>query len=199
MALFESYERRIEKINSVLAKYGINSVEETREICKAAGFDPYEIVKSIQPICFENVCWAYCMGAAIAIKMTPETLEKMRMIFLPKMRSNASAKKRMVPSARIAPKKPTMPNAKVNQETSGDLSASAPIMIIGETQAGPMIIGMPNGTTIISRTLFGREVAVGVSLPRASFCAIIIKRTPAPMRKPSRSKPKRFKKALPAK
>ena len=43
-ALFESYERRIEKINSVLAQYGISSVEETRELCKAAGFDPYEIV-----------------------------------------------------------------------------------------------------------------------------------------------------------
>ena len=52
MALFESYERRIEKINSVLSQYGISSVEECREICKAAGFDPYEIVKGIQPICF---------------------------------------------------------------------------------------------------------------------------------------------------
>ena len=68
MALFESYERRIDKINAVLAQYGINSVEECRDICKAAGFDPYEIVKGIQPICFENVCWAYCVGAAIALK-----------------------------------------------------------------------------------------------------------------------------------
>ena len=68
MALFESYERRIEKINSVLAQYGISSVEECRDICKAAGFDPYDIVKGIQPICFENACWAYCVGAAIALK-----------------------------------------------------------------------------------------------------------------------------------
>ena len=68
MALFESYERRIGKINGVLAQYGIASVEESREICKNAGFDPYEIVKGIQPICFENVCWAYCVGAAIALK-----------------------------------------------------------------------------------------------------------------------------------
>ena len=68
MALFESYERRINKINGVLAKYGIGSVEECREICKAKGFDPYEIVKGIQPICFENACWAYTVGAAIAIK-----------------------------------------------------------------------------------------------------------------------------------
>ena len=68
MALFESYERRIDKINSVLAQYGITSVEECRDICKAAGFDPYDIVKGIQPICFENACWAYCVGAAIALK-----------------------------------------------------------------------------------------------------------------------------------
>ena len=68
MALFESYERRIDKINSVLAQYGISSVEECRDICKAAGFDPYDIVKGIQPICFENACWAYTVGAAIALK-----------------------------------------------------------------------------------------------------------------------------------
>ena len=42
MALFESYERRIDKINGVLAQYGIGSVEECRELCKAKGFDPYE-------------------------------------------------------------------------------------------------------------------------------------------------------------
>ena len=69
MALFESYERRIDKINGVLAQYGISSVEECRDICKAKGFDPYEIVKGIQPICFENACWAYTVGAAIALKM----------------------------------------------------------------------------------------------------------------------------------
>ena len=73
MALFESYERRIDKINGVLAQYGIGSVEECREICKAKGFDPYEIVKGIQPICFENACWAYTVGAAIALKSGVKT------------------------------------------------------------------------------------------------------------------------------
>ena len=73
MALFESYERRIDKINGVLAQYGIGSVEECREICRAKGFDPYEIVKSIQPICFENACWAYTVGAAIALKKGVKT------------------------------------------------------------------------------------------------------------------------------
>ena len=81
MALFESYERRIDKINGVLAQYGIGSVEECREICKAKGFDPYEIVKGIQPICFENACWAYTVGAAIALKSGVKTAaEAARMI-----------------------------------------------------------------------------------------------------------------------
>ena len=76
MALFENYDRRIEKINKTLAEYGIGSVEESREICKAAGFDPYEIAKGIQPICFENVCWAYCVGAAIALKSGAKNAEE---------------------------------------------------------------------------------------------------------------------------
>ena len=68
MALFESYERRIDQINAVLNKYGISSIEEAEKITKDAGLDVYEQVKKIQPICFENACWAYTVGAAIAIK-----------------------------------------------------------------------------------------------------------------------------------
>ena len=73
MALFESYERRIDKINGVLAQYGIASIEDCRKICQDKGFDPYEIVKGIQPIAFENAAWAYCVGAAIAIKKGVKT------------------------------------------------------------------------------------------------------------------------------
>ena len=68
MALFESYERRINQIQPVLDKYGIKDFDEARKLCTDKGFDPYEIVKGIQPICFENACWAYTLGAAIAIK-----------------------------------------------------------------------------------------------------------------------------------
>ncbi len=68
MALFESYERRIDKINACLAQYGISSVEECAEICKSAGVEAYDICKSVQPIAFENAAWAYTVGAAIAIK-----------------------------------------------------------------------------------------------------------------------------------
>ena len=58
MITFENYERKIDKILAVLAKYDIKDLEEAHEICKKAGFDPYEIVKGIQPICFEDACWA---------------------------------------------------------------------------------------------------------------------------------------------
>jgi hypothetical protein len=68
MALFESYERRIDKINAVLNSYGIASIEEAEQITKAAGLDVYAMVKGIQNICFENACWSYLVGAAIAIK-----------------------------------------------------------------------------------------------------------------------------------
>jgi hypothetical protein len=68
MATFESYERRIEKINFVLKEYGIAKLDETEKICKEKGFSPIDIVKGIQPIAFENAGWAYAMGAAIAIK-----------------------------------------------------------------------------------------------------------------------------------
>lgn len=68
MALFEAYERRIDKINAVLAENGIASVEEAGKICEAAGIDVYHMVENIQPICFENAKWAYTVGAAIAIK-----------------------------------------------------------------------------------------------------------------------------------
>ncbi|WP_443663759.1 GGGtGRT protein, partial [Clostridium sp.] len=68
MALFESYERRIDQILPVLKKHGINSLEEAKKICEDKGIDVFEIVKGIQPIAFENACWAYTVGAAIAIK-----------------------------------------------------------------------------------------------------------------------------------
>ena len=68
MALFESYERRIDNINRVLNQYGISSIEEADKITKDAGLNIYDMIKGIQPICFENACWAYIVGAAIAIK-----------------------------------------------------------------------------------------------------------------------------------
>ena len=68
MALFESYERRIDKVNAVLAQYGINGLDEAKAICDEKGIDPYKMCEETQPICFENAKWAYVVGAAIAIK-----------------------------------------------------------------------------------------------------------------------------------
>ena len=73
MALFESYERRIDKINKVLAEYGIKSLEEAKKICDDKGVKAADIVKGIQPIAFENAGWAYTLGAAIAIKKGVKT------------------------------------------------------------------------------------------------------------------------------
>ncbi len=68
MALFESYNRRIEQINQVLNANGIKDLDEAKSICDSKNVDVYNIVKGIQPICFENACWAYIVGGAIAIK-----------------------------------------------------------------------------------------------------------------------------------
>ncbi len=68
MAYFESYERRIDKINVVLAKYGFADLDEAKAFALEKGVDAEAIVRGIQPIAFENACWAYTLGAAIALK-----------------------------------------------------------------------------------------------------------------------------------
>ena len=68
MELFESYDRRIKEIKPVMEKYGIKDFEDAKRICTERGFDPGKIVRSVQPICFEDACFAYTLGAAIAIK-----------------------------------------------------------------------------------------------------------------------------------
>ena len=68
MVRFESYERRIAQIEKVLAAHGIKDLEEARQICLDKGVDVDNIVRGIQPICFDNAVWAYTLGAAIAFK-----------------------------------------------------------------------------------------------------------------------------------
>ncbi len=68
MINFEGYSRRIDKINSVLGEYGIESLEAAQQIVSDKGIDVRSIVLGIQPIAFENAVWAYTVGAAIAIK-----------------------------------------------------------------------------------------------------------------------------------
>ena len=68
MALFEGYERRIQQITPLLEQYNIESLEDAKALCEEKSVDVYQLVKDIQPICFENACWAYILGAAVAIK-----------------------------------------------------------------------------------------------------------------------------------
>ena len=69
MALFENYERRIEKITKTLNENEIKDLEEAKKICDEKNVNVFEIVKNIQPICFDNALWAYTVGGAIAIKL----------------------------------------------------------------------------------------------------------------------------------
>ena len=73
MALFENYDRRIKQIEATLNKHGIATIEDAKKICEEKGIDVFEIVRGIQPICFDNACWAYTVGAAIAIKENAKT------------------------------------------------------------------------------------------------------------------------------
>lgn len=68
MVNFENYERRIDKIEKVMSQYGIKDLEDARQICVDRGFDPLELVRGVQRICFDDACWAYTLGVAIAIK-----------------------------------------------------------------------------------------------------------------------------------
>ena len=68
MALFENYEGRMPQLQPVLDKYGFKDFDEVKAYTNSKGVDAYSIVESTQPICFENVKWAYELGAAIAMK-----------------------------------------------------------------------------------------------------------------------------------
>ena len=76
MALFESYERRIKQIEKKLKEYGIKSLDEAKAICDEKNIDVFKIVRGIQPICFDNACWAYTVGAALAIKSNVKTAKE---------------------------------------------------------------------------------------------------------------------------
>ncbi len=70
---FEGMERRITSINDCLQKNGIKDLSETKKICNERNINPEKIVRSIQPIAFENAVWAYTLGCALAIKNSAKT------------------------------------------------------------------------------------------------------------------------------
>ena len=46
----------------------MDSIEDAKIVCKEKDLDIHELVLQIQPIAFDNACWAYTLGAAMAIK-----------------------------------------------------------------------------------------------------------------------------------
>ena len=80
MAGFENYEQRIEQIGRFLEKYQIADLYEAKRICDERGIDVFGIVKGIQPICFEDACWAYTAGAAAALKSSAGTASEIALI-----------------------------------------------------------------------------------------------------------------------
>lgn len=65
---FEGIERRIISINKCLRENGIKDLAEAKKICDEKGVDTEKIVRSVQPIAFENAVWAYTLGCALAVK-----------------------------------------------------------------------------------------------------------------------------------
>lgn len=68
MELFEGFQRRVAGIEAVLAGNGLASLDQARAVCQDAGIDVFGLVRGVQGICFDNACWAYTLGAALALR-----------------------------------------------------------------------------------------------------------------------------------
>ena len=68
MAIFESQERRMPKIEACLKANGLGTLDDCRAMLLEKGVDCEAIVKGVQNICFDNAVWAYTLGSAIAVK-----------------------------------------------------------------------------------------------------------------------------------
>ncbi len=67
MAQFENQDRRMPKIQACLKDNGIATLDDCCEMLLQKGINVEEIVKGVQPICFDNAVWAYILGTAIAV------------------------------------------------------------------------------------------------------------------------------------
>lgn len=68
MERFENYERRLNAIDKCLNNYGLSSLDDARLLCQEHNLDPAVTVRKIQAIAFDDACWAYTLGTAIALK-----------------------------------------------------------------------------------------------------------------------------------
>lgn len=56
MALFEGYERRIDKINGVLREYGLENIEQAKTVCEQHGINVDSIVKAFSRLPLKTRC-----------------------------------------------------------------------------------------------------------------------------------------------
>ena len=80
MAKFQNYELRIKKIEAFLSGYGIRDLEEAQKICEENGVDAFATVRGVQPICFDDACYAYMAGAAVAIRSNAVTASDIALV-----------------------------------------------------------------------------------------------------------------------
>lgn len=80
MVKFQNMDKKISRIEAFLNGYRISTLEEAQEICLQHGLDAAAVVKGIQPICFEDACWAYIAGAAAALKAKVQTAKEAALI-----------------------------------------------------------------------------------------------------------------------
>ena len=55
-------------VQNVLKKYGFEDEQSVRSYCLSRGVNVEEIVRGVQPICFDDAVNAYALGSAIALK-----------------------------------------------------------------------------------------------------------------------------------
>jgi hypothetical protein len=73
MVTFEGIERRRGKIADCLQANGLESLEAARSLLATRGVDVFKLIRGVQAICFDDACWAYVLGAAIAVKQGKST------------------------------------------------------------------------------------------------------------------------------
>ena len=65
--------KKYENLPKKLKEYGFKNIEQAKEFCLKYNIDVEKTVREIQPICFDNAVWAYCLGTAIALKSKCKT------------------------------------------------------------------------------------------------------------------------------
>ncbi len=74
--MFERYEERISQIKRCISLHNISDLKHAQNICLSHNIDCHKEVRSIQNIAYEDACWAYTVGAAIAIQEEAKTIDE---------------------------------------------------------------------------------------------------------------------------